>query len=102
MGGAASKVNKGARKYPSPSSLPSQSIVKGKQIPSPAQVGKHSLDGRAPLDGDLPMNAPTARMPTGFDPKLAARLHELGPVTVPHVKNKVAAKVFPESIGNGV
>ena len=33
-------------------------------------------------------------MPTGFDPKLAARLSKLGPVAVPRPAAKIPAKVY--------
>ena len=93
MGSGASKAQRATRKYPSPSNIP--------HYPAsiPPQTRNPSLPPSPfPRPADVSATAAGAastktRPPGSLDPRLAARLQELGPVTVPRYEPRIPTKV---------
>ena len=95
MGSGASKAARTTRKYPSPSNIPHQPTPTSPQTRNPSLLRSklpHSADVGAKAESTSPTKL--ARQ-EGLDPKLAARLQELGPVTVPKYGPKIPSKVRP-------
>jgi len=94
MGSGASKAQRVTRKYPSPSNIPHQPVHPPSQAINPSILPTQSpraAEGSAKAEGASSWKAP----PLGsLDPKLAARLQELGPVTVSKYEPKIPAKVL--------
>jgi hypothetical protein len=94
MGNIATKAT---RRYP-PSTLvnhPSATQTRASNpFPLSAQNSQHSPDVHSKRAGTTETeSSPTAGMPSGFDPKLAARLNQLGSVTISRNENKSPFKV---------
>jgi hypothetical protein len=97
MGSATSKAQRASRKYPSPSNLPNRSSTTPTQarapFPPPSQ-SPYPTDVRAKLEGmQISMSMLNIGMPKGIDPNLAARLQQLGPVSVARPESRIPAKV---------
>src|SRR5271170_5703892 len=93
MGSGASKAQRGTRKYPSPSNIPHHLASESPQTKNPSLPPSpfpHPVNVRTTAGDD----APTKTRPLGgLDPRLAARLQELGPVIVPRYEPKIPSKV---------
>jgi len=94
MGSGASKAQRATRKYPSPSNIPhrpASTPPRTEILSFPPSPFSHPAHVRATAEGAA---ASTKTRPRGsLDPRLAARLQELGPVTVPRYESKIPTKV---------